>query len=157
MITLEFKLKGKETQYRIIDEMSRTFQFVPNKCLRFWIDGHKVNTSTSLGVKAERSRSFKLSEVNAQATRVRHNPEWEWAGFLESSAAQAASERAMGAIRRFDDKCKAKVAGKKGFAKFQKNNRSVEYKVAGWKLSPDRKRITFTDKFKAETFKLVGT
>jgi len=141
MITLEFKLKGKETQYRIVDEMIRTFQFVQNKCLRFWMDGHKV----------------KLSEVNAEATRVRHNPEWVWAGNLESSAAQAASERAMSAIRRFYENCKAKIPGKKGFPKFQKNNRSVEYKVAGWKLSPDRKRITFTDKFKAGTFKLVGS
>jgi putative transposase len=114
------------------------------------MDGHKV----------------KLSEVNAEATRVRHNLEWEWAGRLESSAAQAASERAMSAIRRFYENvrlsahveaCKAKILGKKGFPKFQKNNRSVEYKVAGWKLSPDRKRITFTDKFKAGTFKLVGT
>lgn len=155
MITLEFKLKGKETQYRIVDEMIRTFQFVRNKCLRFWMDGHKV----------------KLSEVNAEATRVRHNLEFPWAGKLESSAAQAASERPISAIRRFYENCKAKVPGKKmrdggsqvsprhslGFPKFQKNNCSVEYKVAGWKLSPDRKRITFTDKFKAGTFKLVGS
>lgn len=141
MITLEFKLKGKETQYRIVDEMIRTFQFVRNKCLRFWMDGHKV----------------KLSEVNAEATKVRHNEEFPWAGKLESSAAQAASERAMSAIRRFYDNCKAKTPGKKGYPKFQKDNRSVEYKVAGWKLSSDRKRITFTDKFKAGTFKLIGS
>jgi putative transposase len=155
MITLEFKLKGRETQYRIVDEMIRTFQFVRNKCLRLWIDG----------------RNVKLSEVNAEATKIRHDLEFPWAGKLESSAAQAASERAMSAIRRFYDNCKAKVPGKKmrdfggnnssqnslGFPKFQKNNRSVEYKVAGWKLSPDRKRITFTDKFKAGAFKLVGS
>lgn len=141
MITLEFKLKGKETQYRIVDEMIRTFQFIRNKCLRFWMDGYKI----------------KLSEVNAEATRVRHNEEFPFAGKLESSAAQAASERAMSAIRRFYENCKAKVPGKKGFPQFQKSNRLVEYKVAGWKLSPDRKRITFTDKFKAGTFKLIGT
>lgn len=141
MITLEFKLKGRETQYRIVDEMIRTFQFVRNKCLRLWIDG----------------RNVKLSEVNAEATKIRHDLEFPWAGKLESSAAQAASERAMSAIRRFYDNCKAKVPGKKGFPNFQKNNRSVEYKVAGWKLSSDRKRITFTDKFKAGTFKLVGS
>jgi putative transposase len=101
--------------------------------------------------------NIKLSEVNAEATRVRHNLEFPWAGRLESSAAQAASERAMSAIRRFYENCKAKIPGKKGFPNFQKNNRSVEYKVAGWKLSPDRKRITFTDKFKAGAFKLVGS
>lgn len=141
MITLEFKLKGKEIQYRIVDEMIRTFQFVRNKCLRFWVDGQNI----------------KLSEVNAEATRVRHNSEWTWAGKLESSAAQAASERAMSAIRRFYENCNGNVPGKKGYPKFQKNNRSVEYKVAGWKLSADRKRIIFTDKFKAGTFKLVGS
>ena len=141
MITLEFKLKGKETQYRIVDEMIRTFQFVRNKCLRFWMDGQKV----------------KLSEVNAEATKIRHNPEFPWAGQLESSSAQAASERAMTAIRRFYENCKAGVPGKKGYPKFQKKNRSVEYKQAAWKLSTDRKRITFTDKFKAGTFKLVGS
>lgn len=141
MITLEFKLKGKETQYRIVDEMIRTFQFVRNKCLRYWMDGARV----------------KLSEVNAEATRIRHNLEFPWASQLESSSAQAASERAMSAIRRFYENCKADIPGKKGYPKFQKRNRSVEYKVAGWKLSPDRKRITFSDKFKAGTFKLVGS
>ncbi len=141
MITLEFKLKGKETQYRIVDKMIRTFQFVRNKCLRFWMDGQRV----------------KLSEVNAEATKVRHNPEFPWASLLESSSAQAASERAMSAIRRFYDNCKENISGKKGYPKFQKRNRSVEYKVAGWKLSSDRKRITFTDKFKAGMFKLVGS
>lgn len=141
MITLEFKLKGKETQYRIVDEMIRTFQFIRNKCLRFWMDGTSV----------------KLSEVNAEATRIRHNVEFPWAGLLESSSAQAASERAMAAIRRFYENCKAGIPGKKGYPKFQLRNRSVEYKVAGWKLSADRKRITFTDKFKAGTFKLVGS
>lgn len=174
MITLEFKLKGKKTQYQIVDEMIRTFQFVRNKCLRFWMDGHSLENSPQRGGhfaqggepahrkcpwedRAGGFRKVKLSEVNAEATRVRHNLEFPWASKLESSAAQAASERAMSAIRRFYENCKAKIPGKKGFPRFQKNNRSLEYKVAGWKLSPDRKRITFTDKFKAGTFKLVGT
>ena len=42
MITLEFKLKGKAQQYRIIDEMIRTAQFVRNKTLRYWIDNQGV-------------------------------------------------------------------------------------------------------------------
>jgi hypothetical protein len=37
MIVLEFKLKGKPQQYRVIDEMIRTAQFVRNKALRYWI------------------------------------------------------------------------------------------------------------------------
>ncbi|MCA2829548.1 MAG: transposase, partial [Microcystis sp. M086S1] len=39
----------------------------------------------------------------------------------------------------------------------QKNNRSVEYKNSGWKLSEDRKKITFTDKKNIGTVKLKGT
>jgi hypothetical protein len=42
MIVLEFKLKGKPQQYRVIDEMIRTAQFVRNKALRYWIDNQGV-------------------------------------------------------------------------------------------------------------------
>jgi len=42
MIVLEFKLKGKTQQYRVIDEMIRTDQFVRNKALRYWIDNQAV-------------------------------------------------------------------------------------------------------------------
>lgn len=34
---------------------------------------------------------------------------------------------------------------------------SVEYKTSGWKLSEDRRHISFTDAFQAGTFKLWGT
>ena len=34
---------------------------------------------------------------------------------------------------------------------------SVEYKTSGWKLSEDRRFLTFTDGFKAGTFQLLGT
>jgi len=35
MIVLEFKVKGKTTQYAAIDEAIRTAQFVRNKCIRY--------------------------------------------------------------------------------------------------------------------------
>ncbi len=38
MIVYEFKVKGKEAQYRAIDEAIRTSQFIQNKCLRYWMD-----------------------------------------------------------------------------------------------------------------------
>nr|WP_279611177.1 transposase [Thermostichus vulcanus] len=82
--------------------------------------------------------------------------EFEWAGKLNSMARQASAERAWSAIKRFYDNCKAKKPGKKGFPRFKKNCRSVEYKTSGWKLSADRKHLTFTDGFKAGTFLLVG-
>ena len=45
----------------------------------------------------------------------------------------------------------------KGYPKFKKNNRSVEYKTSGWKLSQTRKQITFTDKKGISKLNLKGT
>jgi putative transposase len=67
--------------------------------------------------------------------------------------------RAWSAIARFLDNCKKNKPGKKGFPKFKKEQThgSVEYKTCGWKLSEDRRYITFSDGFQAGTFKLWGT
>jgi len=83
--------------------------------------------------------------------------EYEWAGKLNSQARQASIERAWFAISRFYDNCNKQAPGKKGYPQFKKNTRSVEYKTTGWKLSDDRKRITFTDKNNAGCFRLIGT
>jgi putative transposase len=68
-------------------------------------------------------------------------------------------ERAWSAISRFYDNCKKGKLGKKGFPRFKKHQThgSVEYKTTGYKLSEDRKSITFTDGFAAGIFKLWGT
>jgi len=42
MIVLQFKLKGKAQQYRVIDEMVRTAQLVRNKTLKYWIHNQGV-------------------------------------------------------------------------------------------------------------------
>jgi transposase len=49
---------------------------------------------------------------------------------LNSMAVQASAERGWLAISRFYENCKAKKPGKKGFPRFQKDNRSVEYKTS---------------------------
>jgi len=139
MITLEYKLKGRPAQYRIIDEMIRTAQFVRNKALRYWMDNQNV----------------KLSDLYKQCAILAC--EFEWTGKLNSMARQASAERAIFAIQRFFANCKAKKPGKKGYPQFKKGSRSVEYKTSGWKLSFDKKRLTFTDGFAAGTFKLVGS
>jgi putative transposase len=71
MITLEFKLKGKLAQYRIVDDMIRTAQFVRNKALRYWIDNEGV----------------KLSDLYKQCAVMAR--EFEWARKLNSMARQA--------------------------------------------------------------------
>jgi len=72
-------------------------------------------------------------------------------------ARQSAADRAWSAISRFYNNCKKKVKGKKGYPKYKKNNRSVEYKTTGWKLDENSKAITFTDKNNIGRLKLKGT
>jgi putative transposase len=139
MITLEFKLKGKTQQYRIIDEMIRTAQFVRNKTLKYWIDNQGV----------------KLVDLYKQCAIMAK--EFEWAGKLNSLARQASAERAIFAIQRFFANCKAKKPGKKGYPTFKKHTRSVEYKTSGWALSADKRCLTFKDGFAAGKFKLIGS
>ncbi|MEH2127031.1 RNA-guided endonuclease InsQ/TnpB family protein [Nostoc sp.] len=139
MIVYEFKVKGKEKQYRAIDEAIRTSQFIQNKCLRYWIDNKNIGR-------------YDLNKYCAVLAA-----EFPFADELNSMARQSAAERSWGAISRFYDNCKKKVKGKKGFPRFKKNCRSVEYKSTGWKLSVTRKAITFSDKKGIGTVRLKGT
>jgi putative transposase len=139
MIVYEFKVKGKESQYRAIDEAIRASQFIRNKCLRYWMDNKGVG-------------KYDLNKYCAILAA-----EFSFANELNSMARQSAAERAWAAITRFYDNCRKKVKGRKGFPKFKKNSRSVEYKTSGWKLSETRKSITFSDKKGIGTLKLKGT
>jgi putative transposase len=71
MIVLEFKLKGKLQQYRVIDEMVRTAQFVRNKTLKYWLHNQGV----------------KLVDLYKQCAIMAK--EFEWASRLNSIARQA--------------------------------------------------------------------
>ncbi|BAZ02095.1 transposase [Tolypothrix tenuis PCC 7101] len=131
MIVLEFKAKGKTTQYTAIDEAIRTSQFVRNKAIRFWMDNRGVG----------QKELYRLSKLLRS--------EFPFVKALNSSACQASIERAYSSIARFYDNCKKSVTGKKaenavlgspqvkrfsktGYPKFKKNSRSVEYKTSGW-------------------------
>ncbi len=84
--------------------------------------------------------------------------EFAFANKLNSTARQSSAERAWSSIARFFDNCKKKIKGKKGFPKFKKYSRSVEYKQSGWKLDKiTKKHITFTDKNNIGRVKLVGS
>jgi putative transposase len=139
MIALELKVKGKIRQYAAIDEAIRTVQFVQNKCLRYWMDNRGVG----------------------QKDLYRHNTalraEYPFVKALNSHACQAAVERAYSSIARFYDNCRKSIPSKKGYPRFKKNCRSVEYKTSGWSLSSNRKQITFTDKKGIGKLKLKGT
>lgn len=139
MIVYEFKVKGNPSQYKAVDEAIRTSQFIRNKCLRYWMDNKGVD-------------KYALNRYTAVLAK-----EFPFANELNSTARQASSERCWTGISRFFDNCKKKVKGKKGFPRLKKNQRSVEYKKSGWKLSEDRKAITFTDKKGIGVLKLIGT
>ncbi len=139
MIIYEFKVKGKDKQYRAIDDAIRTSQFIQNKCLRYWIDNERVS-------------KYDLNKYCAVLAG-----DFSFADELNSMARQSAAERAWSAIARFYDNCKKKIKGKKGFPKFKRHCRSVEYKTSGWALSVNRKAITFRDKKGIGTLKLKGT
>ena len=55
-----------------------------------------------------------------------------------------------------NENCKKNKPGKKGYPKFKKHSRSVEYKVSGWKLHPSKRRINFIDKKGIGEVKLLG-
>jgi putative transposase len=141
MLVFEAKLEGTQQQYERLDEAIRTARFVRNSCLRYWLD--------NLGIG-----KYELSAYCAVLAK-----EFPWAAKLNSQARQASAERAWSAIARFYDNCKKSKPGKKGFPRFKKHQThgSVEYKTTGYKLSFDRRTITFTDGFEAGSFKLWGT
>jgi len=141
MLVFEAKLEGTQQQYQRLDEAIRTARFVRNSCLRYWLDNKGIG-------------KYELSAYCAVLAL-----EFPWAAKLNSQARQASAERAWSAIARFYDNCKKSKPGKKGFPRFKKHQThgSVEYKTTGYKLSFDRRTITFTDGFEAGSFKLWGT
>ena len=144
MLVYQFKLKVSPSQIELIENAIRTAQFIRNSCLRYWMEGKKED-------KINRFALNKYTKVLAD------NPNFPWAAKLNSMARQAAAERTWFAISRFFDNCKKGIKEKKGYPRFQKNSRSVEYKTTGWSLSKDRKYLTMTDKFGIGRMKLIGS
>ncbi len=139
MLVLEMKIYAKHKQCLAMDEAIRTAQFIRNKALRYWMDNIGVG-------KYDLSAYCKVLAA-----------EFPFAAQLNSMARQSSADRAWAAISRFYSNCKKNIPGKKGFPKFRKHSRSVEYKTTGWKLSEDRKYITFSDQKGIGKVKLKGT
>ena len=139
MLVLEMKIYAKQAQYDAMNEAIRTAQFIRNKALRYWMDNKGVG-------KYQLSAYCKVLAA-----------EFPFAHKLNSMARQSSADRAWAAISRFYTNCKNNIPGKKGFPKFKKHSRSVEYKTTGWKLSENKKQITFTDRNNIGRVKLKGT
>jgi len=138
MLIYEYKIDANQAQYAAIDGAIRTTQFIRNKCLRLWMDRHASK-----------------NDLQVACAVLAH--EYSFVAPLNSQARQAAADRAWSAISRFYENCKHKKPGKKGYPRFQKDNRSVEYKQTGWKLDEGGKHITFTDGCGIGRVRLVGT
>ncbi|MGB3208684.1 MAG: transposase [Crinalium sp.] len=141
MLVLEYKAVVNKKQQLAINEAIRTTQFVRNKALRYWMDAPK---------------EAKVNKITLSNYSTALRKEFEFVKELSSMACQAAAERAWTAIARFYNNCQKGKPGKKGFPRFQKDNRSVEYKTCGWSLHPTKRRITFTDKKGIGEVKLLG-
>ena len=144
MLVYEYKLKAHKHQFLAIDEAIRIGQFIRNKCLRYWLD-------------APREEKVNRFSLNKYCKVLADNPEYPFVAKLNSMARQSMAERAWASISRFFEKCKKKVPGKKGYPKFKKFSRSVEYKTSSWKISQDKKAITITDGTGIGKLKLVGS
>jgi len=138
MLVYEYKLDGTKQQYAAIDEAVRVVQFIRNMCLRKWMEERAVSKNDLQGYCAHLAKAYPFARR------------------LNSQARQASADRAWLAISRFYDNCKNHKPGKKGYPKFQHDNRSVEYKQTGWKLEPDGRHITFTDGCGIGRLRLVG-
>jgi putative transposase len=144
MLVYEFKLKAHKHQFVAIDEAIRTGQFIRNKCLRYWMD-------------APREEKVNRFSLNKYCKVLADNPELPFVAKLNSMARQSMAERAWASISRFYENCKKRIPGKKGYPKFKKFSRSVEYKTSGWRVSENRKILTITDKTGIGKLKLVGS
>ena len=138
MLIYEYKIDASKAQEVAIEEAIRVTQFVRNKALRLWMDTPGTTKNDLQCISAQLAHDFPFARR------------------LNSQARQAAASRAWFAIARFYDNCKNHQPGKKGYPKFQHDNRSVEYKTTGWKLEPDGRHIRFIDGCGIGRLRLVG-
>ena len=128
MLVVEAKLKnGTPNQYALLDNAILTGQFVRNKCVRYWRE-HKGVTRND------------LQKLCAVLAKDKTTP---WVNKLNSQARQSSADRAWQSIQRFYLNCRNLSVKKKGYPKFKKHSRSVEYKQTGYKLSDRQKKNNF--------------
>ncbi len=138
MLIYEYKIDANKKQREAIDNAIRICQFIRNKCIRLWMDSRGVGNNDLQVSCSTLARQYSFAEC------------------LNSQARQASADRAWFSIQRFYENCKTKKPGKKGYPRFQHDNRLVEYKATGWKREPDGKHITFTDGCNIGRIRLIG-
>jgi putative transposase len=180
MIVYEAKLEGIDSQYRKLDEALRAGLFVRNACLRYWIDGHaktRNDLSAYCKVLSDHPDFPWVKKLNSMARQAMSERTWAAISrFFDNCKAKKSGNEAKKRKRgeaSIEDPIGPQInqgalslpsfsqakCGKKGYPQFKRlqTNVSVEYKTSGWKLSEDRRFITFTDGFEAGQFKMWGT
>lgn len=145
MKIFEYRMYGTELQYSAIDDAIRTVQFIRNSVIARWIFE---------GSKPKEQRRYGKTEMSADCAVLAKT--YAFCGRLNSQARQASAERGWSSVKRYYENCKNQSIKNKGYPKFKKDVRSVEYKVTGWKFCAGTKQITFTDKTGMGTFTLRG-
>ncbi len=97
MLVIEAKLKGSQNQYKVLDEMILTGQFIRNSCLRYWIDNKDV----------------KRNDLQKLCSQLAKDANFPWVKKLNSQARQASADRAWQSIQRFYKNCRLNKPGKK--------------------------------------------
>jgi putative transposase len=139
MLSYEHKLRLSGAQQAAIDEAIRATQFIRNQAVRLWMD----------------ERGAPANNLQVLCSRLAHD--YPFAAHLNSQARQAAASRAWAAIERFYTNCREQRPGKKGYLRFQRDCRSVEYKQTGWQLDAEGKRPTLTDGGGIGPVRLIGS
>ncbi len=155
----ECKLQGSKAQYAAIEEAIQVTQFIRNKAVRLWMETRGITRNVLKSLPNDATAStlrVRAGKKDLQCYCAVLAKEYVFAARLNSQARQAAADRAWSAISHFYDNCKSKKPDKKGYPRFQHDNRSVEYKQTGWKLEPDGKHLTFTDGCGIGRLRLVG-
>lgn len=145
MKVFEFRMYGLVAQFAQVDCAIRTAQFIRNSVIARWM---------SEGQKPKELRKYGKNEMSADCAILAKTH--VFCGRLNSQARQASAERGWASVSRFYDKCNREDVKDKGYPKFKKDSRSVEYKTSGWKFSAGTRQITFTDKLGMGTFTLRG-
>ena len=181
MFILEYKLKGKTQQYQAIDNAICTVQFVRNKCLRYWEDHRGVGQKDIYRYVTQLRKEYSFVQI-LNSTACQQACERTWTaiarfydnckkrrdpasplGALGSSTRQQIPGKKAVEARVLKDTAshigerRKGTSTKKGYPKYSKRTRSVEFKKSGWSLDRDRKRIKFTDGNKIGELKLIGS
>jgi putative transposase len=68
MLILEYKVYGRDNQFRAVDEAIRIAQFIRNKCLRYWMDNRGVGKYDLSAYSAVLAKEFPFAErLNSMA------------------------------------------------------------------------------------------